>query len=147
MENRYTLVTEPNRAQASEVTERLRQFNLARSPGLRSDGEPEPLEIYALDEAGAVAAGLVGKTIWGWLEIGVIWVDADLRHQGIGSELMRRAEDEARRRGCKHARLSTFDFQAPEFYERLGYVSFGQLEGYPEGHTVHYFRKDLARHS
>jgi hypothetical protein len=42
------------------------------------------------------------------------------------------------------ARLSTFDFQAPG-YERLGYMSYGRLDGYPAGHTVHYLRKDLAK--
>ncbi len=43
------------------------------------------------------------------------------------------------------ARLTTFDFQASGFYERLGYVSYGRLDGYPAGHTVHYLRKDLVK--
>jgi len=43
------------------------------------------------------------------------------------------------------ARLTTFDFQASGFYERLGYVSYGRLDGYPTDHTVHYLRKDLVK--
>ena len=134
-----------NQAYEAYVTDQLRRFNLAQSPALTSNNEPVPLEIYTLDAAGHVVAGLVGKTIWGWLEIGVLWVEEQRRGQRLGSALIWQAEDEARQRGCSAARLSTFDFQAPGFYERLGYVSYGRLDGYPAGHTVHYLRKDLVK--
>ncbi len=134
-----------NQAYEAYVTGQLRKFNLTHAASLASNSEPVPLEIYTLDAAGHVIAGLVGKTVWGWLEIGVLWVEEQRRGQGLGSALIRRVEDEARQRGCVAARLSTFDFQASGFYERLGYVSYGRLDGYPADHTVHYFRKDLLK--
>jgi hypothetical protein len=48
------------------------------------------------------------------------------------------AEAEARANGCKYAGLSTFEFQARPFYERLGYECFGVLNDHPLGHTHYY---------
>jgi hypothetical protein len=42
-----------------------------------------------------------------------------------------------------HAMVDTFDFQAPGFYQKLGYVEWGVLEDFPGGHRRIYFRKDL----
>jgi GNAT superfamily N-acetyltransferase len=47
--------------------------------------------------------------------------------------LMAVAEEEAVRRGCRNAWLDTHEFQAPGFYEKLGYAVFGKLADYPPG--------------
>jgi hypothetical protein len=44
---------------------------------------------------------------------------------------------------CKHARLDTFSFQAKGFYEKLGYVAFGALDGFPGEHRRYFLRKKL----
>jgi GNAT superfamily N-acetyltransferase len=56
---------------------------------------------------------------------------------------MAAAEEEARRRGCHHALLDTFDFQARSLYERLGYEVFGTLDDFPRGHQRFFMRKAL----
>jgi hypothetical protein len=53
------------------------------------------------------------------------------------------AEDEARRRGAKHAYLDTFSFQAPDFYEQHGYQVFGTLDDFPAGHQRYFMTKEL----
>jgi GNAT superfamily N-acetyltransferase len=90
-----------------------------------------------------MAGGLIGETYWNWLHIELLWLEEGLRGRGYGQRLVIMAEDEARRRGMKHAYLNTFSFQAPDFYERLGYQRFGTLEDFPPGHKRHYYRKDL----
>jgi GNAT superfamily N-acetyltransferase len=75
----------------------------------------------------------------------MIWVEARAREQGIGRELMKRAEEEALRRGCLYARTCTSDYQAPRFYEKLGYSLYGKLENCPPGETCYYYRKDLVQ--
>ena len=95
------------------------------------------------DESDAVVAGLDGGTYWGWLHVEILWVDDALHGQGVGRALMEAAEDEARRRGCHHSHLSTMDFQAPGFYEKLGYTLFGQLDDVPLGHTRYFMQKAL----
>ena len=72
-----------------------------------------------------------------------LWVSEAHRRQGLGLRLLQAAETEARRRGCRHAQLWTFDFQARPFYERHGFRLFGTLDGYPNGHRSFFMRKDL----
>jgi hypothetical protein len=53
------------------------------------------------------------------------------------------AEAEAVRRGCKHARLDTFSFQALGFYQKLGYIEFGRLSGHSGCFDRHFLYKAL----
>jgi ribosomal protein S18 acetylase RimI-like enzyme len=75
--------------------------------------------------------GLKGYTHWEWMYIALLWVDEKWRRSGIGTDLVRFAEREARRRGCRHAWLDTYDFQGPGFYKKLGYRVFARLPDYP----------------
>ena len=51
---------------------------------------------------------------------------------------------EARRRGCARAHLTTYSFQAPGFYEKLGYRIRHIFEGLPEGHSQLTMVKDVV---
>ncbi|SRR5579885_3001821 len=130
------------------LTSQLVAFNLAHSTALPIEHvEPSLLQVYVLDRAGAVLGGVVGRThaIPAWLEISMIWVDERLRQQGLGRRLMEQAEREAYQRGCRYARLATSNFQAPAFYQKLGYVLYGTLENCPPGETVFYYWKQLGQ--
>ncbi len=63
---------------------------------------------------------------------------------GVGSQLLRAAEEEARSRGCKKIVLSTHSFQAPEFYRRHGYLVAGEFSDYPRGHRSIFLEKTLS---
>ncbi len=101
------------------------------------------LTILVRDGQGRVLGGLIGTTVWGWLQVAQLWVDQQIRGDGYGMALMRAGEAEAQRRGCHHALLDTFDFQAREFYERLGYEVFGEVRDFPRGHTRFFMQKPL----
>jgi len=92
---------------------------------------------------GKVMGGLIGETHWDWLYISLMWLPEALRLQGHGSRLLEEAEEEARRRGAKHAYLDTFSFQAPGFYKKHGYRVFGELKEFPPGHQRFYMVKEL----
>ncbi|HLL77918.1 MAG TPA: GNAT family N-acetyltransferase [Ktedonobacteraceae bacterium] len=129
------------------VTNQLIAYNLAHTTAhVIEQHEPLPLHIYALDAGGAIRGGLIGRThsIPQWLEVSVIWVDEQIRQHGLGRRLMEEAEREAWQRGCRYARLATGNYQAPEFYEQLGYSLYGQLENCPPGETVYYFWKEIS---
>ncbi len=68
----------------------------------------------------------------------------DLHRQGLGKELLRRAEDEARACGCVGAHLDTFSFQARGLYEKQGYAAFGALPDCPPGHARFFLSKRLG---
>jgi hypothetical protein len=60
--------------------------------------------------------------------------------------LMLTAEEEAITRGCSGSTLDTFSFQALDFYNKLGYRTFGTLSGYNGKHQRHYLQKSLCNH-
>jgi GNAT superfamily N-acetyltransferase len=108
-----------------------------------------PLAVAARDDVGTIVGGVVGETLWGgtgdgWLQIAFVWVAEAARGRGLGSRLLHAAEREAARRGCRHAALDTFEFQARPFYERQGYTVFGVQEDFPPGHRRYFLRKTLA---
>ncbi len=74
----------------------------------------------------------------------MLWVREDQRHVGWGGRLMRAAETEAIRRGCTDMIVSTYSFQAPGFYPRLGYRERARIQGVPGGHEDVCFHKRLS---
>jgi GNAT superfamily N-acetyltransferase len=106
-----------------------------------------PLALFLRDASDAIVGGLSGATYWGWLHVELLWVREDLRGQSHGGRLLALAEQEAVRRGCRHARLSTFDFQAPAFYLTRGYEVVGTLPDFPPDHRKDYMVKTLAADS
>jgi GNAT superfamily N-acetyltransferase len=101
------------------------------------------LVMVLRDSAGRIYAGLSGHTWGGVAEVRFLWVEQSRRHTGIGSRLLRAAEDEARSRGCSKIVLSTHSFQAPDFYLKHGYVVAGQFSDYPRGHSSIFLEKHL----
>lgn len=91
----------------------------------------------------AVEGGVIAGLYWDWLYVNLMWMKPELRGQGYGTRLLTLVEEEARRRGAKHAYLDTFSFQAPEFYKKLGYRVFGELPDFPRGHVRYFLTKDL----
>lgn len=103
-----------------------------------------PLILAIEDPQGNVIGGLWGRTAYDWLFVELLVVPEALRGQGIGTDLMQRAEAEAVARGCHGAWLDTFEFQARGFYERLGYTCFGELGDFPIGSSRYFMKKALA---
>jgi len=58
--------------------------------------------------------------------------------------LMNEAERLARQRGCNGAQVDTASFQAPEFYEKLGFRIIGTVEDFPPGHARYFLQKDYV---
>ncbi|WP_338777515.1 GNAT family N-acetyltransferase [Streptomyces sp. DG1A-41] len=121
------------------LDEELTAFNNAAA-----GATTEPLSVRVTDETGDLIGGLTAWT-WGSLcSVDMLWVRADQRHAGWGGRLMRAAEAEAVRRGCTDMIVSTYSFQAPGFYPRLGFRERARIEGLPGGHEDVYFHKRLS---
>src|SRR4030095_8035426 len=79
--------------------------------------------------------GFNGHTWGGCCELSNVWVDERYRGQGLRAALLRSAEAEAVARGCVQVVLATHSFQAPGFYERLGYERKYVIEGRQKGYA------------
>lgn len=132
--------SEPRPDDVQYLEDRIYEFNAAAT-GI-ADGEW--LAILVRDETGRIVAGISGNTWGGCLEIRQLWVEEARRGKGLGTRLLQAAEKEARRRGCRLAVLSTFEFQAPAFYARHGFEVTASIDDHPRGHRNLLLRKRLA---
>ena len=129
-DTRLVLETNPNPRDVRLLDDRLYAFNV-QTTGI-TDGKL--LASFLRDKDGAAVGGIYG---WTWGEtcyIRYLFIPAEMRHLGHGRGLMQAVEAEARARGCRQIVLTTHDFQAPEFYRRLGFEMAGRIEDYPRGH-------------
>ena len=117
----------------------IRSYNRSK----REAAESEPLNLYVEDDSGEVLAGLVAETFGNWLEIEYLFVKEGLRGQGIGSQILQRAESEAKKRNCRFAFVNTYQFQAPAFYQKHGYKEVFTMKDYPYTGQRHYYQKEL----
>lgn len=131
---------EPTLRDIEYLEDRLYEFNQAAT-GI-TDGRG--LGVFLRDETQRIVAGAAGHT-WGeTCELRQVWVLDRLRGRGIGRRLLAEAEAEAIRRGCHQLVLTTHSFQAPRFYEKLGFTLVSELPEYPRGHSQLVLKKSLG---
>ena len=135
----YSIHDDMTKGEADYVEQRLVEFvdQFTEPRNYREFG------IVLRDAEGNAVGGITGNTVWDWLQISVLWISDELRGQGFGHRLLERAEELGRARGCRFARLSTFEFEAREFYESHGYTVRSQTDEFPAGHTQHHLTKEL----
>ncbi len=138
-DTKWQLFVEPENQQVAALRKKLSDFNITKARADQGFG----LGIFVHDTKGHLIAGIYGW-IWGaCLEIDYLWVHENLRGMGYGKKLMIDLEKKALSRGCQLAILDTYSFQAPAFYELLGYECFGLIDGYGPGYQKHFFKKEL----
>lgn len=135
----YHLTDEAHEDLRQVIAAPLRRYNEAQAGP--SGYRPLVISLTRGDES---LGGLWGYTGYGWLTVQLLAVDEAVRGQGAGRELLLRAEAEALARGCHGAWPDTHEFQARDFYERLGYEVFGELADYPPGFARYFLRKTLG---
>jgi len=133
------ITTQPTQSDIDEIRNGLRQHNKPHLEGIFHTD----LACYSYKVNGDKSGGLVGE-IWGdWLIIKFLWVDKELGGNGIGSELLVKAESYAIEHGCHSSFLDTFSFQAKPFYVRHGYNVEMVLKNHPISSERYYLTKSL----
>ena len=77
--------------------------------------------FVAEDDEGNIIGSITGRAYYNEVHIGDLIIDKNCRGQNIGTKLVTVVEEEYRRKGFAKVSLTTFGFQAPEFYKKLGY--------------------------
>ncbi|MDB5996095.1 MAG: family N-acetyltransferase [Pseudomonas sp.] len=121
----------------------LRAYNASKAGATVS----EQIALLIRDDNDEILGGLYGRVFYQWFFVELLSVPEEARGQGMGSKLMQMAEDLAREKACIGIWLDTFDFQAPEFYKKLGYSELGQIADYPPGHQRFFLQKRLVNNA
>ncbi len=130
----------PTPEELAFLEDRLYEYNRDRTG--HDDGQL--FAFFVRDEKQEIVAGISG---WTWAqacEIRELWVDPAWRRQGYGRRLLEGAEQEARDRGCQVILLESYSFQAPAFYQKLGYELQWRLKDFPPGYDYSFLVKRIG---
>jgi len=108
---------------------------------LRNKNPEIAIRLGIRDDEGNIVGGILAGTTLKTMYITGLWIHENYRRLGYGSKLMSKAEEIAKENGCKSGQTWVLSFQAPKFFERMGYESFGISDGFPKGITEYYFIK------
>ena len=133
------LEREPRELDIDALRENLIAYNISQ----HGYSEVDKAGIFVRNEDGSLAGGIYAYAWGGVCQIELLWVAEDRRGEGLGSRLVSAVEEEALRIGCSKLFLDTFSYQAPGFYEKLGFRIVATVDGFPEGHTYFVLVKDL----
>lgn len=107
-------------------------------------GEANPFAFFIRDERNQIIAGCNGSVIFGSIYTDQLWVHPDHRKNGLGHQLMEAVRDYGHRSGCSMATVATMSFQgAKTFYEKLGYVSDFERQGYTQNSSCIFLKRSL----
>ncbi len=99
--------------------------------------------FVAEDDAGEIIGTITGRAYYNEVHIGDLIIDKKCRRQNIGTELVRAVEAEYKGKGYDKITLTTFGFQAPEFYKKLGYSLEFVREDKDPKLSKYFYCKDL----
>ncbi len=140
-ESAVFVTDQPDAEDLAVISDGLNRFNIQES----GTDDRRPLAVLVRDpQTKRVVGGLTGRTSLGLMFVDLFYLPPELRGTGIGGEVLRRAEEESRRRGCRTGVLYTMKIQAPDFYLRHGWRVFGEIPAArPETNRV-FMTKDLV---
>ena len=99
------------------------------------------IQLVMQDRQGQVVGGLLAGTTIQNMYIEHLWVDKPYRGLGYGTKLMLTADRIAQEHGCIACQTYCLSFQAPEFFQKLGYETYGISDGYPKPVQEYYLIK------
>ena len=70
---------------------------------------------------GKIIGAITGRAYYNEIHIGDLIVDENCRGDGVGRQLVSAVEKAYQDKGYEIVTLTTFGFQAPDFYRKLGY--------------------------
>ena len=105
--------------------------------------ESKNISLYIKDLSGEIIAGLHGNYVNEYMRISNAWVKKQHRKQGLGTKLFKELENFARSKKCKYIQLDTYEFQALNFYIKLGYQLIATIPKWIKNYDNYNLRKEL----
>ena len=102
----------------------LRKFNKSKCQWMKDNLDDIPEDDYynfAVYDDGKLVGGATGIIEFDWYFLEELWIDEKYRNKHIGSKLMKTVENYYENKGFENINLTTYGFQAPEFYKKCGF--------------------------
>ena len=97
---------------------------------------------FVAEDNGEIIGVLTGHAYYNEVHIGDLVVGKDHRRDGIGRKLVEAVEETYKGKNFEKIALTTFGFQAPEFYKKLGYeLEFVREDKDPKLSKYFYLKK------
>jgi ribosomal protein S18 acetylase RimI-like enzyme len=96
--------------------------------------QKERINWLAYESEYILVGVLATDLLWDWIYIDELWVDERYRGIGLGQKLMNLAEEYAISHSLTGLWVWTQSWQAPNYYDRLGYEEFTRFNDFPKGH-------------
>jgi GNAT superfamily N-acetyltransferase len=104
-------------------------------------GNSAILGVLLRDAQGKVEGGLFGKLGYDWFKLEFAFLPAHRRGGRLGARILSTLEQAAVARGARGVWMQSFSFQAPGFYQKLGYREIGILKDRPPGYSDSFLTK------
>ncbi|RKF20355.1 GNAT family N-acetyltransferase [Alginatibacterium sediminis] len=98
---------------------------------MHPDLDEKSVGYFIRDEHGDIVGGLIAKLMFTTLHVKYLWISESIRRLGFGKKLIELAQRDANQQGVINVFLDTYSFQAPLFYESLGFKEAGRYNDYP----------------
>jgi GNAT superfamily N-acetyltransferase len=139
---RFKVIIDPTDDEVKRIQKGLEEYNLKQTNG-EFNSPKEWLYLILKDHDGNIVGGITTSTMYWAQYLETFWVDKRCRGQGYGRDLLLEAERLAKKNGCIVSQTYTFSWQAPDFYEAVGYELKATYDGYVEGITELILMKSL----
>ncbi len=104
----------------------------------------KPFYLEIRDDNNKLIGGLAGYEFYGSLLIDILWVDPDHRKKGLGSRLLKKAEELAIKSHLKFITVASMEFWGcKSFYEKNGFTIEYIREGFAGDFKQYNFIKEL----
>ena len=128
----YTIIEDNSEESMKILHGGLHQHVTEHVGELRKNNPEIQINLVIKDNANQVIGGIQAGTTLKTMYIEHLWTHEHHRKQGYGKKLLLAAEAIARENGCISGQASVLSFQAPGFFHKLGYETFGISDGYPD---------------
>lgn len=138
------IIEQWNEEDSDYIRQRLIEYNQSKLPQMEEMPYGK-ISFVVKDDGNEIKGGLTCRYNWGRMHLDILWLHEELRQSGIGTELLRKAEDYAVAKGCTLLYTDTFSFQAPDFYLKNGFTTIGVIEDHPKGENQYFLMKRLLK--
>jgi predicted acetyltransferase len=99
--------------------------------------------FFIRDHDNNIMGGCDGNALYGCLYIDQLWISETIRHAGWGTKLIDAVLDYGKKCGCTFASVDTMDWEALNFYQKLGFKVELERTGFHKNSVSYSLRKEL----